>query len=626
MRLRSQRSKKAVLGIIVITVSGIALAHENNNGNGVCSFEHNDIISDACASYSTIEKINYNLRPIIRSITQTFDYFGYYRLNLFGKQCPFWSDDSGMCGNIACAVHTIDDEKDIPPIWRAASLSKLEGKKAHHPAKRVKAEPSPLSGQLGEGKDESCIVEDDECDERDYCVPEDEAQADGDYVSLLDNPERFTGYSGEGAAAVWSAIYRENCFSRTPVVENTKTQNYPFGVVQPDSGAVNQLKQAVLDRPRLELVPGKDGKPALLNLDVDDQCLEKRVFYRVISGMHASISMHLCFDYLNQSTGQWGPNLDCYIQRFQGHPERIQNIYFNYALVLRAVAKLRNYLNEYTFCSADPGQDRTTKAKVLELAEGAASGPEIFDESIMFRDSNALELKEDFKNRFRNVSRLMDCVGCDKCRLWGKVQTQGYGTALKVLFEFDENKGVEENPPLRRTELVALINTLDKLSTALEAVGKFQRLWDIRNAEEQKAKLINESNDDGRIEYIADDEFDDEKPTETKDQQNKQRPNQEESNKKKKPNVNNEETILETVVEEIGLVLEAMRFVVTSWIKLPVHLWEIARMEVEHLWNVYYLRHPAPVRKLDWWSRKAVDLKAIQERRRENRRRIRDEL
>lgn len=32
----------------------------------------------------------------------------------------------------------------------------------------------------------------------------------------------------------------------------------------------------------------------------------------------------------------------------------------------------------------------------------------------------------------------MDCVACDKCRLWGKVQTTGLGTALKILFELDE--------------------------------------------------------------------------------------------------------------------------------------------------------------------------------------------
>jgi len=47
-------------------------------------------------------------------------------------------------------------------------------------------------------------------------------------------------------------------------------------------------------------------------------------------------------------------------------------------------------------------------------------------------------LKEEFKTHFRNVTRIMDCVGCDKCRLWGKVQTTGIATALKILFELDE--------------------------------------------------------------------------------------------------------------------------------------------------------------------------------------------
>lgn len=32
----------------------------------------------------------------------------------------------------------------------------------------------------------------------------------------------------------------------------------------------------------------------------------------------------------------------------------------------------------------------------------------------------------------------MDCVGCEKCRLWGKVQTVGLGTALKVLFSYED--------------------------------------------------------------------------------------------------------------------------------------------------------------------------------------------
>lgn len=31
----------------------------------------------------------------------------------------------------------------------------------------------------------------------------------------------------------------------------------------------------------------------------------------------------------------------------------------------------------------------------------------------------------------------MDCVGCEKCRLWGKLQVLGLGTALKILFSVE---------------------------------------------------------------------------------------------------------------------------------------------------------------------------------------------
>lgn len=444
---------------------------------------------DGCASYSTIDNLNKKLSPLLKDITQNTDYFGYYRLDLYGRTCPFWSDDEGMCGNIACAVTTIDDEKDIPEIWRAEELGKLAGPRASHPIGKAPGEPSPLGGALGTEREESCIVEEDECDERDYCLPEDEsAGGRGDYVSLTENPERFTGYTGVGAANVWKAIYRENCFDKHDEDEETVRQA-PFGGFSKHSNpAAMEFTNVIQEKGKHELET-KDGQQSLHELDVDDECLEKRVFHRVISGMHASISMHLCWDYLNQSTGEWGPNLDCFMSRFKGHPERAQNIYFNYALLTRAVAKLKKYLNTYTFCSGDYYQNRLTKSKVLKLATAAASSPgPIFDESLMFKDE-MLGFKEEFRNRFRNVSRLMDCVGCDKCRLWGKVQTQGYGTALKVLFEFDEKAATGQNPVLRRTELVALINTLDRVSHSLLALDEFREMWNARQEAERKARV-----------------------------------------------------------------------------------------------------------------------------------------
>lgn len=125
-------------------------------------------------------------------------------------------------------------------------------------------------------------------------------------------------------------------------------------------------------------------------------------------------------------------------------------------------------------------------------------------------------LKEEFKEHFRNVTRIMDCVGCDKCRLWGKIQTQGVGTALKILFELDENAlkyvilltsqsiylpficRTPYSPHLNsqllsRSEVVALINTLHRFTESLSAVNDFRKLWAETDKQEEE-RLLSEVN------------------------------------------------------------------------------------------------------------------------------------
>lgn len=73
----------------------------------------------------------------------------------------------------------------------------------------------------------------------------------------------------------------------------------------------------------------------------------------------------------------------------------------------------------------------------------------------------------------------MDCIGCDRCRLWGKLQAAGYGTALKLVLELNETEDEQSRKliaSLRRSELVSLINTYDRLSKSLEAVVYFRNM------------------------------------------------------------------------------------------------------------------------------------------------------
>ena len=589
-------------------------------------FEPNSKVSDACASYADLDSLNHRLQPYVRNLASNTDFFSYYRLNLYNKKCPFWNDDEGLCGNIACAVTTLENEEDVPAIWRAEELSKLEGPKAKHPGRKQQRERQrPLLDQLGEGVGESCVVEyDDECDDRDYCVPEDEsASAKGDYVSLVNNPERFTGYAGEAAHRIWEAIYRENCFSKPAATSDHSIAAPGLSAPFPGFSEKNQAQAAMDFR---NVLRAHDRKEALLKadssfgeeLDFEDECLEKRVFYRVISGLHASISTHLCYDYLNQSTGEWGPNLQCYKDRLHSYPERISNLYFNYAFLLRAVGKLRDYVQDYTFCTGDPQQDAQTKAMITKLSTVIPSGPEIFDESVMFQgpphlESEGVTLKEDFRNRFRNVSRIMDCVGCDKCRLWGKVQTNGFGTALKVLFEFGNGEAGDEKPLLRRTELVALINTLDKVSTALKALGHFRELIAAEvdgkdssvphklgvqssNAKESPPESSSSSSSAGFSDLDELDDFPDPaKP-------------------KRKP-----QSIVEIFWEEFDLVFRAWKYVLWSWVQIPKTFGTIAATEVERLWD-FWLGRPMRARTWELVFPKPDDLFP------EGRRRRRDEL
>lgn len=39
-------------------------------------------------------------------------------------------------------------------------------------------------------------------------------------------------------------------------------------------------------------------------------------------------------------------------------------------------------------------------------------------------------LQTEFREHFRNISRIMDCVGCDKCKLWGKLQVRNLSNSL----------------------------------------------------------------------------------------------------------------------------------------------------------------------------------------------------
>ncbi|TXT12971.1 hypothetical protein VHUM_01372 [Vanrija humicola] len=418
---------------------------------GYCS-PSGPIEHTSCA-YETIEQVNTELFPKIHELVE-HPFFRYYKVDLF-RECPFWQEN-GFCMNRACSVEETE-ESEIPEKWRSAALSAVTVSSA---------EDGPSS----------CYFRDD-----DFCFIEDDSTPEGQYIDLALNPERFTGYAGDSSHAVWRAIYKENCFGLSEAGFASSAAG------RGGKGAKEVLASAVV------------GAGGISTPNDNETCEEKKLYYRVISGLHASISIHICAEYLDTTTGEWKPNLQCFVNRLATHPERLSNVYFNAVLVLRAIARAAPYFRAYDVgvtpratlgkesCSTAAG-DKATRSlldNVLSIAERSdiASG---FDEAAFFQGPDAPILKEQFKTHFRNVSRIMDCVGCDKCRLWGKLQVSGIGTALKILFALDDKAlDPKRNPDLlQRSEVVALFNTLHRISESLNSVEDFRQIYAATQAAE----------------------------------------------------------------------------------------------------------------------------------------------
>lgn len=80
------------------------------------------------------------------------------------------------------------------------------------------------------------------------------------------NPEQFTGYAGPSANRVWRAIYEENCFGLSEMSLLTTPNPAPVSLPIGLGGFGSVFEE-------------EDGS-------VTGECLEKRVYYRIISGMY----------------------------------------------------------------------------------------------------------------------------------------------------------------------------------------------------------------------------------------------------------------------------------------------------------------------------------------------------
>ncbi|KAG8123554.1 hypothetical protein E2320_018919 [Naja naja] len=453
-RTAAERDRAAQLLLAAVTLGCLWCAIEA---------QVTELLDDCLCDIESIDDFNnFKIFPKMQKL-QERDYFRYYKVNL-KRPCPFWADD-GHCSIRDCHVEPCPESK-VPVGIKAESANKYS-KIANHTKEREDCEQANKLGAINStlsNQSKEAFIDwaryDDSQDH--FCELDDERSPDAQYVDLLLNPERYTGYKGPSAWRVWNSIYEENCFKRILLYMARRCDKY-------------YLKYYDISY-------------------TQGLCLEKRVFYKLISGLHASINLHLCANYLLEETWgrpRWGPNVKEYALRFDPTetksegPRRLKNLYFLYLVELRALSKVAPYFERsiVDLYTGNSQEDTETKSLLLEIFQDTKSFPMHFDEKSMFSGNKkeARSLKEEFRLHFKNISRIMDCVGCDKCRLWGKLQTQGLGTALKILFSEKEIKNLSENSPskgfqLTRQEIVALLNAFGRLSTSIRELQNFKVL------------------------------------------------------------------------------------------------------------------------------------------------------
>uniref|UniRef100_A0AAY4AMC2 ERO1-like protein alpha n=1 Tax=Denticeps clupeoides TaxID=299321 RepID=A0AAY4AMC2_9TELE len=409
-------------------------------------------LDDCACDVETIDAFNSDkLFPGLQELLSS-DYFRFYKANL-NKPCPFWRGG-----------------QPLRPARLRGEYSSVANEDAEEceKAEKLGAVNSTLSKET-----QQALLEwnrhDDEADR--FCTADDEDSPDSEYVDLLLNPERFTGYKGPEAWQIWNSIYEENCFK-------------PHAVKRPLNPAAAEMPPG----------PFHHGADVLMS-PLSGLCVEKRAFYRLVSGLHTSINVHLSARYLLSDSWyerKWGHNITEFQQRFDEEltegegPKRLRNLYFLYLIELRALAKALPFFQRPSFqlFTGRPEEDGKNRRLLVELLRVAKSFPLHFDETSLFAGNRkeAMKLKEDFKLMFKNISRIMDCVGCFKCRLWGKLQTQGLGTALKILFSEQQienlprSQGTRGTFQLSRQEIVALFNAFGRISTSVRELQNFRRL------------------------------------------------------------------------------------------------------------------------------------------------------
>ena len=261
-------------------------------------------------------------------------------------------------------------------------------------------------------------------DTKQWLLKEDIDPKDGTYINLLKNPEGYTGYRG---AHIWNAIFKENCYS--------------------------------------------DSYSSL--------CVEDKIFSNIFMGWLVNTNFQIGCNFRNRNTNDKYINISYVTTKFLYHKDKIDYLFFLYSLMLRAVNKAIPYLLEYDYSSGNKTEDQMTLKIIKEIFRYELQNIDLIEDSfkdtIEYFENNFISSNKipTLIMRFRNISSIIDCVTCSKCRMHAKLEVFGIATMLKIMFATSTE---ELKKAMSRNELVSFINLFAKLSKSVNNVHEIDMM------------------------------------------------------------------------------------------------------------------------------------------------------
>ncbi|XP_075586321.1 endoplasmic reticulum oxidoreductin-1-like protein isoform X2 [Dermatophagoides farinae] len=374
-----------------------------------------NVLNSTLDDFATIENITVNLTELSRFNNNHFaprilslvklNPFKFVKFNL-KRHCFLWPD-TFSCTKIGCNIKFCD-RSELPKEYLVLD----ENCPTNSPKELSKLDQTLQQNNVHEL---NRLFE---------CSRDDSEQSQ--YYDLVLNPERFTGYDGN---QIWRAIYEENCFSM-----KKQQQNNILTLMNSNNNNIG--------------------------------CYEERFFYRIISGLHTSITIHLTAIH-HKFENHFGPNPKDYFKR---HNDYLKNLFLTYLIELRALFRIQPYLlNKIQWNLI--GDQVQAKDAINALFSTERLFRWHFDEKLLFKRQ---PIAEQLGYVFNNITfNIMDCISCDKCRLWGKVQTNGLGTAFKIMLTKDIEK-----LRLSHHEITCLLNAVSRLSFSITQVANFRDIFE----------------------------------------------------------------------------------------------------------------------------------------------------